>query len=77
MFYAALAVNELLARLHPFRLDPNSDYDRHTISLSHGIYEHAEHCTSCTMLAKYLGRGDVSPLLGMPALSVRKKDNAA
>lgn len=69
MVYAALAVNELLARLHPYRLDRNSDYDRHTISLSHGIYEHASHDVPCKLFSGYMGRGDVKPLLNMPALS--------
>src|SRR5262249_21670965 len=30
---ASLAVNELLARLHPYRIDPNGDYAVHRISL--------------------------------------------
>lgn len=77
MFYAALAVNELLARLHPFRLEPNANYERHTISLSHGIYEHVEHAASCSLFSKHLGRGDVNPLLDMPSLSVRSKELAS
>lgn len=77
MVYAALAVNELLARLHPYRLDPNAEYDRHTISLSHGIYEHAAHDVPCALLSNHLGRGDVIPLLDMPALSDKRKESVA
>lgn len=69
MLYAALAVNELLSRIHPFRLDPNAEYNQHTLSISHGIYEHAEHDMPCTLLTKHVGRGDVIPPLDMPALS--------
>lgn len=67
---ASLAVNELLARLHPYRLDPNSDYAIHRISLSHGIYEYLADAESCTLLARHVGRGDVNPLLDMPELSL-------
>jgi ThiF family len=69
MIYAALAVNEILARLQPFRLESNAEYARHTISLSHGIYDHAGHGKPCELFAKHVGRGDVRPLLYMPALS--------
>lgn len=67
---ASLAVNELLARLHPYRLDPNSDYAIHRISLSHGIYEYLPDGEPCPLLARHLGRGDVEPLLDMPELSL-------
>jgi hypothetical protein len=67
---ASLAVNELLARLHPYRLDSNSDYAVHRISLSHGIYEYLPGGEPCPLLSRHLGRGDVEPLLDMPELSV-------
>jgi hypothetical protein len=69
MLYASLAVNEMLARLLPFRLESNSEYARHTISLSHGIYDRANHGEPCPLFAKHVGRGDVRPLLYMPGLS--------
>lgn len=68
---ASLAVNELLARLHPYRLDPNAEYAVHRISLSHGIYEYEPDGEPCALLAKHVGRGDVVPLLDMPELSVK------
>lgn len=67
---ASLAVNELLARLHPYRLDPNGEYAIHRISLSHGIYEHLPDGEPCALLQRHLGRGDVRPLLDVPELSV-------
>ncbi|MCY3820603.1 MAG: ThiF family adenylyltransferase [Gammaproteobacteria bacterium] len=72
---ASLAVNEFLARLHPFRLDPNADYAIHRLSLSHGIYEHEDDGKPCPVLARHVGRGDVSPLLDWAELSLTK--NAA
>ncbi len=69
---ASLAVNELLARLHPYRLDSNDDFAVQRVSLSHGIFEHESEGAPCSVLSRHLGRGDVSPLLDMPELSVRK-----
>ena len=69
---ASLAVNEFLARLHPYRLDPNADYAVHRLSVSHGIYEHEGDGEPCPMLARHVGRGDVTPLLDWAELSVRQ-----
>ncbi|MCB2075416.1 ThiF family adenylyltransferase [Novosphingobium sp. FKTRR1] len=72
MLIASLAVNELLARLHPYRLDPNSEYAIHRISLSHGIFEHLDDGPPCLALARHVGRGDVTPLLDWAELSERR-----
>ena len=69
---ASLAVNEFLARLHPYRLDPNADYAIHRLSVSHGIYEHEQDGEPCPMLARHVGRGDVTPLLDWPELSLQQ-----
>lgn len=66
---ASLAVNELLARLHPYRLDPNSSYAIYRISLSHGIYEYEPEGMPCSLLSRHVGRGDIEPRLDMPELS--------
>ena len=71
---ASIAINELLARLHPYRLDPNGKYAVHRISLSHGIYEHDSDGQPCSLLARHIGRGDVEPLLEWVELSVRCND---
>lgn len=70
---SSLAINELLARLHPFRLDPNGDFAVHRISLSHGIYEHESDGESCQVLARHVGRGDVTPLLDWAELSAKAR----
>jgi hypothetical protein len=66
---ASLAINELLARVHPFRLDPNSQFATTRISLSHGIFAHEPEGEPCAVLARHVGRGDVVPLLDWPELS--------
>lgn len=74
---ASLAVNELLARLHPYRLDSNGDYAVHRLSLSHGIYEHLPDGEPCATLVRHVGRGDVWPPLDMPELSLAAPRSAA
>ena len=66
---ASLAVNEFLARLHPYRLDPNGDYAINRISLSHGIFDHEPDGSPCPVLSRHVGRGDVEPLLDWAELS--------
>ncbi len=68
MATASLAVNELLARLHPYRLEPNAAYAVQRFSLSHDIHDHEPDGEPCQLLAPHVGRGDVVPLLGLPAL---------
>ncbi|QOR65788.1 ThiF family adenylyltransferase [Cytobacillus suaedae] len=61
---ASLAVNDLLARLHNFRLDPNSDFDCIRVSLdsAHISYEKID-TKPMTNDLKYIGRGDMDLLL--------------
>jgi hypothetical protein len=65
---AALVVNEFLARVHPFRLDHNSQYAAVRFNVA-GMYLDAERETSERPLGRALGRGDVEPLLDLPELS--------
>jgi len=69
MLIASLGVNELLARLHPYRLDPNREFAITRVSLSHGIWDHEAEATTCPVLARHVGRGDTSPLLDWAELS--------
>jgi hypothetical protein len=68
---ASLAVNELLARLHPFRLDSNREFAVRRVSLSHDIFAREPDGEPCQALARHVGRGDVEPLLDWPELSLR------
>jgi hypothetical protein len=69
MFFAALAVNEFLARLHPYRNRPNREYAWLAGSLSEVQFYPEPEGEDCPVLKKYVGRGDVEPLLDRSALS--------
>jgi hypothetical protein len=69
MFFASLAVNEFLARLHPYRDDNNGRFAVYRFSLSQAqIYMEPEG-EQCKLLSRHVGRGDAKPLLDMPELS--------
>ena len=72
MFAASLAVNEFLARLHPFREEPNRDYAAVTFSLASMelIYDPEEGI--CEILGGCVGIGDMTPLLGLMELAERR-----
>ena len=70
MQFAGMAVNELIARLHPFRENPNRSYAKIGMSLSElTFYPEAEPVGVCRYMARQVGRGDVVPLLNLPELS--------
>jgi hypothetical protein len=71
---ASLAVCEFLARVHPYRSDPNEEYATTRVSLVHGIFEHEGDGPPCKVLLRHVGRGDVNPLLDAPELSFKKKE---
>jgi hypothetical protein len=73
---ASLGVNEFLARVHPFRDDPNDRYCATQFSFSQMyLYTDAE-AEACGSLSRYVGRGDVEPRLDMPDLSPETGPNA-
>jgi hypothetical protein len=65
MFGSALAVDELLARLHPFREEPNNNYASVTFSLASLELICDPEEGSCEILKKKVGVGDAKPLLGL------------
>lgn len=69
MQVASTAVNEFLARIHPYRLDANSEAATVRISFVQGHTYREPECNPSGMFKRHLGRGDTSPLLGMPELS--------
>lgn len=72
--YAAMAVNEFLARLHAYRDDDNSEFAIHRLSITQSqIYRQAE-SKPCGVLSRHVGRGDVAPLLDVPELSEGLQD---
>jgi proteasome lid subunit RPN8/RPN11 len=72
MFGASLAVNEFLARLHPFREESNSNYASVTFSLSSMELITDPEEGICEILAGRAGTGDTAPLLGMMELAERR-----
>lgn len=68
MYFASMAVNEFLARIHPYRLDGNSGHDWITVSLSDFCYCRIPPAPVCNLLKSCVGRGDITPMLNMPAL---------
>jgi hypothetical protein len=69
MFYAALAVNDFLAGLHPYRNQANSEYAYLGASLAELQFYPEVDGEDCTPLKRHVGRGDTTPLLERAALS--------
>jgi hypothetical protein len=72
MFIASLAILEFRARLHPYRDDPNSEYSSAIFSFSQMRLCTDTHTELCPTLAKHIGRGDITPLLENPELSIKE-----
>lgn len=73
---ASFAVNDLLARLHPFRDDSNEDIEAITFCLSQMRFAGLnDKFPIDENLSKYAGIGDQSPLLGVTGLSKVEKDD--
>lgn len=71
LFAAALAANDMLARLHPYREQANGSVGRVEFSLaSLELFVDPEEA-SCPVMAPMVGRGDTEPLLGMSELAKR------
>lgn len=72
MFAASLAVNEFLARLHPFREELNHNYAAVTFSLASMELICDAEDGICKILAGNVGKGDGTPLLGLLELAERQ-----
>ncbi len=63
---AALAVNELLARIHPYRIESNREYAHRCIVLSDPPASiDCREEDACPVFANWVGRGDFEPPLGL------------
>ncbi|MCW2236833.1 ThiF family adenylyltransferase [Azospirillum canadense] len=76
MVFSAMAVLDLLARLHPYRDDPNAEYAVQTITLTGGFWLRKPEALPDTGLVRHIGRGDMAPMLGMPYLDTLAKEAA-
>jgi hypothetical protein len=66
--FASLAVQELLARLHPYRNRPNSDYAYIGGNLAEVQFFTEPEGKSCRVFMPHVGIGDMVPLLNMPGI---------
>jgi hypothetical protein len=66
MFAAALAMNDFLARLHPYRKCPNEKVASIEFSLGELRLTADEEMENCRVMGRYVGYGDRRPLLGLP-----------
>lgn len=74
MFAASLAVNEFLARLHPYREYPNSHFASVQFSLASMELIPDPEESPCHILGRRLGYGDTKPLLGEMELAERRHE---
>lgn len=74
MQVAATAVNEFLARLHPYRNLANSEVDAVKIMFNDCVTYPETIPDACPFFAKYVGKGDIEPLLNNPEFSQHGAD---
>jgi len=72
MYFAALAINDFLARLHPYREMLNKDIASIGGSLASLELFPDPETEVCKVFSQLVGRGDVFPLLDLPELSEEK-----
>jgi ThiF family len=68
-FFSALTVNEFLARLHPYRNQPNANFAAVRANLAEVQFFPETEGATCLTLFRHVGKGDVEPLLERPELS--------
>lgn len=69
MQMASTAVNEFLARLHPYRYDDNAESAVVRTSFIQASEYREREPSASGMFSAHIGKGDVTPLLSMPELS--------
>ena len=69
MQIASMAVNEFLARLHPYRFDDNAESAAVRANFIGGEYYRLGEPEAAGIFFPHIGKGDVKPLLSMPDLS--------
>jgi hypothetical protein len=72
MQMASIAVNEFLARLHPYRLDSNAESAVVRVSFVQAAEYREIESAASGLFSKLIGRGDAEPPLGMPELSEKR-----
>ena len=67
--FSSLAVLEMLARLHPYRDDPNSGFALYGLSLNVPCLDQATDGERCLAVTRFCGHGEMVPLLGVPTVT--------
>ncbi len=68
MLFAALTVNEFLARIHPYRNESNENFAYIPGNLSEMTLLPEAEGEDCILLKSHVGRGDTIPLLDRPGI---------
>ncbi|MBK8506152.1 MAG: ThiF family adenylyltransferase [Saprospiraceae bacterium] len=66
MQLSSMAVNEFLARVHPYRYDSNSEFAILRISMTDSYLQRETDGTPDAYLERFVGRGNMIPFLNMP-----------
>jgi len=66
---ASMAVNDFLARIHSYKYDPNSEFAISRISFTDAYIQYEVDGEPDPYLSKFIGRGELQPLLNMPELN--------
>ncbi|MBK8945437.1 MAG: ThiF family adenylyltransferase [Ignavibacteriae bacterium] len=74
---SALAINDFLARIHQYRYEENSNYASTSFNFCDWslVYNDETSFNQINIFNKYVGRGDMYPLLDMPVFSKMEKPN--
>lgn len=67
---ASLAVNEFLARLHPFRSCSNEESAVQRFNFMEALIVKESETDPCPLLVPFVGRGDIDPTMGLSSLSL-------
>lgn len=74
MQVSSMAFNEFLARIHPYRVEPNSKYAQRRVVISDPEASiDMDDGDACRIFSKWVGLGDQQPLLGIQDLQDDKK----
>lgn len=74
MQIAGVAVNELLARIHPYRNFDNSEVDVMKVSFADCATFHEQMVERCNYFSKISGEGDIKPLLNYREFTSNAKE---
>jgi hypothetical protein len=66
---ASMAMNEFLARLHPYRNNPNSEVGSISVNLREPLFLTDEEGEPDEGMSRWVGLGDITPILAMPSLA--------